>query len=195
MTTFIARFNRRSSLVAPPSLAADRRGFTLAEVLIALTLCGIVLAISSGSLLFLSKSTAGLGNYQEMNMTSRFALEAFASDARMTVDVNFATPSSVSLDVYNSTGGEDTVVYDYDATAGTFSRTADGKTKVLLEDVERLSLTYFTLLPDVQATKPLEVKKIQLQAEMRRSALSVKNTNEIISARFMMRNRAVSNGG
>lgn len=177
------------------SLGRGRRAFTLTEVLITLTLCGIVLAASTGSLLFLAKTTKGLGNYQEMNMSSRFTLEDFGSDARMTVDINSATASAVSLEVYDASGGISTVVYAYDADAGTFSRTAGGSTDVILKDVQTLNLVYFNLYgvkDDDGSINPLEVKEIQLQAEMQRSVLSIKNTNEIISARFMMRNRSVS---
>lgn len=184
MTTTTDRSRRRSRL-------GCRKGMTLVEVLITLTLSGLVLAASTGSLLFLAKTTKGLGNYQEMNMASRFTLEDFGSDARMTMDVNSATSSSVSLEVYDSTGGVSTVVYTYDATAGTFSRTVGGTTKVLLKDVSSLNLVYYNLHGD-STTTALEVKEIQLQAEMRRDVLSISNTNEIISARFMMRNRSVS---
>lgn len=182
MTTTIALSSSRKSRSG---------GFTLAEVLVAVTLSGLVLSIAVGSLLFLTKSTAGLGNYQEMNMNSRFALETFASDARMTVDVVSFGATSVTLKVYNSSGSTDTIVYSFDEVSGLFNRTRNGQTSVLLRDVESVSLSYFTLRRAV-ATTALEVKEIQLIAEMRRDVLSVRNTNEIISARYMMRNRAVS---
>jgi len=168
-----------------------KRGFTLVEVLIVTTLCGLVLAVSTGSLLFLAKSTQGLGNYQEMNMTSRFALEAFGSDARMTDDVNSVSSSQVSLEVYNSSGGTDTVVYAYDADEGVFSRTQNGTTKSILEDVQSLSFVFYNLNGS-ETTNLIEIKEIQLRAEMQRTVLTLDNTNEIISARYMMRNRSVS---
>ncbi|MBK1879940.1 PilW family protein [Pelagicoccus mobilis] len=172
----------------------SKKGMTLVELLITMSLCGLVLAASTGSLLFLAKSTRGLGNYQEMNMASRFALEDFGSDARMTSDVNSASDSRVSIEVYNSSGSTDTIVYSYDADAGTFSRTEGGVTRVLLEDVITLSLNYFNLSGVAldSSPNPLEVKEIQLQAEMYREVMQIGNTNEIISARFMMRNRRVS---
>ncbi len=164
---------------------------TLVEVMIAITLCGVVLAVSTGSMLFLAKATKGLGNYQGMNMASRFALEDFGSDARMTKDVNYANASSMSLEVYDSSGGLTTVIYRYDSSEGTFSRVIGSTTEVILEDVESLSLVYYNLHGNATTTE-LEIKEVQLQAEMRRNVLSIKNTNEIISARFMMRNRSVS---
>lgn len=163
------------------------------EALIATTLGGIVLAIATGSLLFLSKTAAGYGNYQHMNMTSRTALEAFASDARMTKDVNSATATAASFEVSNSAGSTDTVVYAFDEAAGTFTRRVNGgPVHALLEDVESLTLTYFNLKL-LETTLPIEVKEVQLHAIMQRKVLRIGNTNEIISARFLMRNRAVSN--
>lgn len=173
-----------------------KRGFSLVELMVGMGLATLVLGISTGSLLFLSKSTAGFGNYQQMNMTSRLALDTFASVARMTVDVNSVSDSGCSLEVYNATGGMDTVVYQFEANSGEFSRSVNGgAADVILENVEFLDLDYFNIKPTNNATTiPLEVKEIQLQATLRRNVLSVGNTNEIISARFMMRNRAVSNG-
>lgn len=172
-------------------IAGMREGMTLPEVLIALALGGLLLAAAVGSLLFLAKTSKGLGNYQEMNMASRFTLEDFGSDARMAAGVNAASASSVSLEVYDSSGGLTTVSYRYDSDAGTLSRTTEGVVDVILKDVDGLSLIYYNLYGN-PTTNLLEIKEIQLQAEMRRSVLSIKNTNEIISARFMMRNRTVS---
>lgn len=169
----------------------SKRGFTLVEVLITTLISGVVLAVATGSLLFLAKSTAGIGNYQEMNMSSRFALEQFASDARMTADVNSATSTAVSLEVYDSTGALETVGYFFDSGTGEFSRTAGGVARVLLSDVDSVDLKYFTLRRDA-TTVLLEMKEIQLQVVMKREVLNVGNTNEILSARFMMRNRSVS---
>ncbi|MBD5781801.1 prepilin-type N-terminal cleavage/methylation domain-containing protein [Pelagicoccus sp. NFK12] len=182
-----------------------RSGFTLVEVMVGLVLGGLVLAASTGSLLFISRGAAGLGNYHDMNMRSRFMLDKFASDARMTVDVNSASSTAVSLDVYNSTGGLDTIVYSYDPDALLFSRIvypdqdmAAGVSDVILENVEALTFTYFNMIYDSstgeleETTNLLEIKEIQLEALMEMSALNTLNTNQIISARYMMRNKKVS---
>ena len=182
-----------------------RRGFTLVEVMVALVVGGVVLAASTGSLLFLARAASGLGNYHDMNMRSRFMLDKFSSDARMAVDVNSATTTAVSLDVYNSSGGLDTVIYTYDALGQVFSRVlypdqdmSAGVPDVILDDVEALTFTYFNMIFDTatqqlqKTTSLLEIKEIQLEALMRTSALNTINTNQIISARYMMRNKKVS---
>lgn len=173
------------------------------EVLVAASLTGIVLSASIGSLLFLAKSTKGVGNYQEMNMESRFALEDFGSDARMTAEVNAAGTTALSLDVYDSTGGISRIIYQYNADTMSMTRTVGGISSdpfdtvgantvdTVLEDVVSLSFIYYDLHGN-PTTNVLSVKEVQIQAEMQRNVLKITNTNEIISARFMMRNRAVS---
>jgi prepilin-type N-terminal cleavage/methylation domain-containing protein len=172
-------------------LPASRRAFTLVETMIALSVGVLVLGAATGSLVFFARGTASVGNYQEMNMTGRWALETFASDSRMAADVLEATSARVSLEVYDADGGTETVVYAYHPETGAFTRAAGGKTAVLLEDLVSLDLAYFDHRHGV-ANAPLEIKEIQLRAVMRRKALSVGNTNEIISARYMMRNRGVN---
>lgn len=198
MTTTIvrSRSRRRRDL---------RRGFTLAEMLIAMAIGGLILAAGTGSLLFISRGAASLGNYHDMNMRSRFMLDKFASDARMAVNVNTANATEVSMDIYNSTGGLDTVVYSYDSGSQSFSRVlfpdgnmTAGQPDVILENVVDLSFTYFNMIYDSvtrqlqETTNLLEIKEIQLEALMRLGALNTINSNQIISARYMMRNKKVN---
>ena len=189
MTTTIAHSSKTSGRIDAP--VSRKNGFTLAEVLVAISLAGMVLAFSVGSLVFLARTSKGTWNYQEMNVQSRFALEKFASDARMTADVNTASSSQVSLEVYNSDGSTTTVVYQFIDDRDVFVRIVGGVEEVLLEDVDTLDLKYYTLRREL-TTSRLAVKEIQLEAVMQREVLSATNTNEIISARFMMRNRSVS---
>lgn len=201
MITTIAR----SSPPAGRRRLASRRGFSLVEMLLAAGIAGLVLAASTGSLLFIARGAAGVGNYHDMNMRSRFMLDKFASDARMAVDVNAASATEVSLDVYNGSGGLDTVVYTYDAATEVFSRVlypdrdmTAGESDVILSNVKSLEFTYFNMIYNSttkvlqEATNLLEIKEIQLEALMEQSALNTLNTNQIISARYMMRNKKVS---
>lgn len=175
---------------------ASRRGFTLAEVLVSMALAGIVIAASTGSLMFMAKSTAGMGNYQDMNSSSRYSLEQFGTDARMTVDVKAAATDFVALDTWAGTGVTTRIEYVFNAAAGTLTRQVKNsggaviESRVFLRDVSDLALIYYQV-DRSETTSLASIKEIQLQATMRRRALNVGNTNEIISARFMMRNRAV----
>ena len=193
-TTGHSNFRKRKSL-------RRRAGFTLIEMLIAISIGGIVLAAATGSLVFLVRGSAGLANYHDMNLRSRLMLDKFASDSRMSENVNSATSTSVSLEVYNSSGGLDTVVYAFNSVAGTFKRTVypggdvtKGYEDVILENVTTLNFTYYTLLRTTlsEPVTLISIKEIQLDALMKLHALETVNTNQIISARYMMRNKKVS---
>ncbi len=69
--------------------------------------------------------------------------------------------------------------------------------EVLLFDVDDLNFIYYRLVdPEVTGEDPIakttpEVKHVQLEARLERRVLNLTNTNYIISARFMMRNKDV----
>ncbi len=54
-------------------------------------------------------------------------------------------------------------------------------------------MNYYRYNRDELALNPLETKHIQLEAKLQRNVLGITNTNYIISARFMMRNKDVTN--
>lgn len=193
MTFTTARSNRLGK-------RAKRSGFTLVEVMVALTIGVMVLGIASGSLVFLARSSVAASNYQNMGTSGRKALEYFSSDARMTSDVLGIAVYSGSkrayatvLQVYKEGGGTETIRYTYDSSGGTFTRVSPSGSTTLLSGVQRLFLTFYDINGN-ETDDLLAAKEVQLSAKMERKALTLDNTDEIISARFMMRNRIVSGG-
>lgn len=174
----------------PPSFR-ERDGFSLAEVLIALAIFSLITAGLVSSFDFIYKSSIGMGNYADMNVQSRRTLDIFGREVRTATDVTSASATSVTIVVPDG-AGTSTITYAFNATDNTFDRTEGGTTMALLKDVDTCSLTYYTLR-GVTTTALLEVKNIQLEAEMIRKVLHLKNTNQVISARYMLRNRTVSN--
>lgn len=170
-----------------------RSGFTLMEVMISLTLGTLVLGMATGGLLFMSRSLTSLTHYTEMSQHSRIALELFGRDIRMATNVY--TANNHTLSILRTDANNTTVLVDYvyNPQTKTFSQqTGNNAPQIILRDVDELEINYFTLRGD-PTTNPLEVKEVQLEALMRRTALTVGATNYIISAQFMMRNRQVSN--
>lgn len=177
-------------------------GFTLVEVIVAMTIGVFILASSYATIMSLAKGSESMINFSEMNGQTRTALELFGRDSRMARDVESATANTVRLE-RSISGTVYDVVYAYVPTAGTFTRTVyeDDTTtiaglpdanKTLLFDVDELALTYYTLRHD-ETVKPISIKHVQLEAKLERKVLNIANTNYIISARFMMRNKDVSN--
>lgn len=181
---------------------SERSGFSLVEVLIALSIAVVMLVTVYATVISMAKGSESMINYAEMNAQTRFALEQFGRDARMASGVDSASPTAIRLEREFS-GTLYDVEYVYSGAGGTFRRTVydEGTSNVaglsdadavLLFGVHQLTLNYYTLRND-PTTNPVEIKHVQMEALMQRSVLSTTNSNDIISTRFMMRNRDVSN--
>ena len=85
-----------------------------------------------------------------------------------------------------------TVNYTFDNAADELVRTYDGTSTILLSNVDQFALSYFDLTRN-STTNALSVKEVQIEAILLKKTLNLSNTDEIISARFILRNRRVSN--
>jgi len=170
---------------------SDRRAFTLAELMLAITIGGIVLAGAATTVNLWARSSVAVGNYADMSGTCRRALDIFASDVRMANDVSVSTADTFTFTAYGSGTSSVTVSYVFDDTNDTLTRTYDGTSRVILENVEKFGLTYSDLTLST-TTNPLSVKVVQIKAILQKKVINLSNTDEIISARFMLRNRRVS---
>lgn len=183
----------------------DKKGFSLVEVMVAMAISMIFLATTYATLFSLSSGSESMINFSEMNGQSRFALELFGRDARMARDVytdqTHAFSDSEMWITRRADPSSSAVIrvgYIYDKNSSTFTRIVEdtsGNTlseRVLLYDITELKLNYYRYINNQTALNPLETKHVQLEAELQRKVLALKNTNYIISARFVMRNKDVT---
>lgn len=163
------------------------------EMLMATVLATLVLAIAASATLALAKGSQSLINYSEMNTESRFALENLGRNIRSANSVVTVNASEVRFTRITGDGSVEEIqyVYDQDAETLTYRNVTTDESKVLLHDINTLTLNFYTLRHNT-TTNPIEVKHIQLEAELRREVLNLVNRNYIISARFMLRNHRVS---
>lgn len=176
------------------------RGYSLAEVLIALSILSIATVAMTQTLIFVIRSNVSVGNYLMMNKESRIGLEYFGRDMRMTKEVRVATPTSIEVLVE---GLEDETIITYQietvtdpehdnkTTKALVRTTDDGDRKVLFYHMNALVFEYFDMR-DNATTLPTNIKKVQIDAEMLRKVQQLENTNHVLSARFTMRNRIIS---
>lgn len=178
-------------------------GFTLVELIVATAISGIVLASIVGTFLTFAIGARSVGAYSEMSSASRSALENFARDVRAAEDVTVADESTLVMTspstAYHTNS---TVTYDYDEAAKLFFRVEEDNVgneisnRVLLHGVEDFVFSYFDPLGnslDVTSSSILlSVKGVQVDAKLLRSISTKEATDYIISARFMMRNRPVT---
>lgn len=183
----------------PRRARRGRAGFTMVEMMIAMTVTMLVMAGLGQSFMLLTKNFYAVGNYVDLSAQSRNTLGWFGRDMRMTSNVYKAETTDgdgdglVTLDVdIQTSSGTVGVTYEYDINAQTFSRTSGGNTEVLLRDCRALTLDYFDI-NGASTTNLPSIKKVQLSAITERYVQSVENTDLLITATYMMRNRNVTN--
>lgn len=192
------------------TLFNSKKGFSLAEIMVATTISAFILTSAYATIMSLAKGSESMINFSEMNGQTRVALELFGRDMRMASDVETASEQVVKVQkkVYIPSSNANIacdITYEFVPSAETFTRTIvrrdTGTTiedRILLYDVDALKFTYYSLINPTDpwvspaAHNPLEVKHVQIEAKLQRNVLNLKNTNYIISARFMMRNKDVS---
>jgi len=180
-----------------------RQAFSIVELIVATTISAIVLTSMVATFMVFAAGTKSVAAYSEMSTQSRKSLEIFARDLRAADDVTMATESDLVV-VYPKTSFYDaiTVQYSFDESVGIFSRIEwdelDNVTsnETLLDGVEQFAFEYYDPLGNQLAyTTPsllLSIKSVRIDSEMSRDISRTEATDYIISARFMMRNRPVT---
>lgn len=161
------------------------------ELMLSIAIGGALLAAATTSINLWARSSMSVGNYADMSGSCRRALDIFASDVRMANDVSVSTANTFTFTAFDSGSGTVTVSYAFDSGNDTLTRTYDGNSRVILEDVDQFGFSYSDLTLSATAN-PLSVKVVQIEAVLQKQVLNMNNTDEIISARFMLRNRRVS---
>jgi prepilin-type N-terminal cleavage/methylation domain-containing protein len=177
----------------------NKSGFSLVEVMVSMTIATFILASSYATLISLSKGTESMVNFSEMNAQTRIALEYFGRDARMASAVIHASTTSFRLE-REMGGNQIEVRYRYVPDSKIFERIqfdSSGNVterRTILYDVDELFFNYYTARQNpTNGTGLADIKHVQLEAKLERNVLNITNTNYIISARFMMRNKHVAN--
>lgn len=175
-----------------------RRGVTLIELIVALSISTFALAAIIGSFLFIARSSLLSQAYSGMDTEARIGLEIFGRDARMAIQVNGSTLATdrVSFLVPTSRTATATVTYEYDAATKIFYRNRGmADERELIRGVDVFVLNYYTIVEDPStglpeaASVPSEAKQVQIQLRALREGVSrATATNNVISARYVLRN-------
>ncbi len=184
MTTTTNHSNKRSN--------SKKRGYTLIEIMVSMSIMSLVLTGVTSSFTFLTKTALGLGNYVIMNQDSRVGLELLSRDIRMASDINFMDDDNLTITVPVGGGGTTVIDYSYEAEQGLVNREEGGETTTILKDIEDFDFNYYTFL-SVETANILEVKEVQVEAKMVKEIYNMENTSHLISARYLMRNKIVNN--
>lgn len=125
-----------------------RRGFTLAEFLVAIGLGGIlILAVASLSL-YSGRSLAAMLNYVDLDNNSRSALDILSRDIRQCNRLksfvgSSTAATSITLEDYDGTD----LTFTWDSAARTLTRIKSGATKTLLTECDTLAFALYQRNP------------------------------------------------
>lgn len=177
-----------------PRTRSRRAAFTLIETLVAGGLSGIILAAVLSSFVYLGRAGVGLQHYSDMASQSRVMLQQFGQDVRQATAATWTDADTLVLTVDGTA-----VTYDYNAGAKNCSRTTGGQPRVLVRGISSIQFRAFDINGQVLnlaanlAAANGATKMIQLEIDMARSSQSLGSaTGEVISARFVLRNKKVS---
>jgi hypothetical protein len=145
------------------------------------------------SVIFISRSCLSMTDYADMDQQARRALEVFGRDVRMARDLSNFSSTGVTLDVVTGSGSE-SVTYSYRAADQTFYRNYGTASQMaLISNITTFALKRYTL-QQTPADNDLTTKQLQLELRsVHAGAARTQASNNVISARFIMRNKAVSN--
>jgi type II secretory pathway pseudopilin PulG len=185
--------------------AARRRAFTLAELMIAMTLTVVAMSGILSTALMITRSGYRVDQYTDMENESRKSLEQFGQDVRMAQDVTWHDANSLTLTLPIDATSANTINcrYTYDPVAKTLTRITTGKTTVLLTGIEQCTLMGFKINGDPTHTSATpatpwvtisnSTKQLQLSVSSKRTqTTSIETAQKVISARFILRNKRVT---
>ena len=109
-----------------------KAGFTLVELLIGVTLSGMVMAAVLSSYIYLGRSFGRLANQQILESEARRTLAYFTKDVQAATGFSGNPSAAGCILTQNTSSGTTTVTYAYDSSAGTFTRTPAGGTALVL---------------------------------------------------------------
>jgi prepilin-type N-terminal cleavage/methylation domain-containing protein len=178
---------------ASDSTRLRRRGFTLTELLVSMALAMMVLAAVFSSLIFVTRSCLATTDYAGMDGEAREGLERFSREVRMADGVSSFSTTGIRLHVPTSSSSY-WVNYTYVPQDRIFYRAyGTASQEALITGVETLTLKRYTLL-QTPANNDLETKQLQLELRaVRTGPAQAFASNNVISARFILRNKVVSN--
>jgi Tfp pilus assembly protein PilW len=117
---------------------------TLAEMMVAMALGGLVLVTALTLTFYSNRSYASMVNYVELDRTSRMALDTMTSDIRQADKLtSYSTNQLVFQSTDPNTGATNSLTYSYSPGNKTLTRTLSGQSKVLLKGCDLWKATMY----------------------------------------------------
>lgn len=187
----------------PEPRPAGRGGFTLVEVLIAVTLSVFILAGVLSANLQVIRGGVRLAQYAEMDSQVRRALDFLGRDLKSASNLTWNNSSDLTLTIPSGSGTTAQVTYAWTAASGTFFRVAGASSAVVAGRLELVrgipvlpdgsaGVTFARFTRDgVAATTDAATKSVQINLTVSRSGSALPSANQkAVSATFTLRSKA-----
>jgi prepilin-type N-terminal cleavage/methylation domain-containing protein len=137
----------------PVSSRRNTRGFSLAEVLVATALAGMVAAMVMGAFMYSATSFSAMGNYSDLDRNSRNAVDMLGREIRnSSALLSFSTNAPKFMTFTNVTKAQAiTVTYDSVNHALTLARTGL-PTLTLLTQCDQWDFSLYSKAPNISTT-------------------------------------------
>lgn len=177
----------------PSQTPGRRKGFSLVELMVAVTEGSIVMALVLG--IFTASIVVGtsVGNYADMHERNKIAIAAFESDLRETQRLTSFAADGLTAEMYQNfnpltgIGTLTTVTYKYvPGPAGQTKGVVTRNGSTLFTDVKNCSFTYFDANDTPMSSG--NPSKVLITATMRRTNLGRQNSDYPVSAVVVLRN-------
>ncbi len=178
-------------------------GFTMVEMMVAIGLTAVLLSSLMGLYVSGLLSFAAMGNYQNLEVKSYYALDTLSREIRNSnLVIGYVTNQSLTLSnsyARNGAGQINIITYDSTAQIVTLQRTGQ-PTMTNLTGCDAWSFALYTRAPDTNsfstnivftvATNASACKLIQLSWKCSRTILGSKlNTESVQTAQIVLRNK------
>ena len=172
-------------------------GFTLIESLVAVAAACIVLMALMTAYSMTTRGFAAAGNYSDMERDARMTLDSLTRDARLATGLTAYASSDISLAVVTNFAADGTVtgakVVRYYRGLGANSnhlyRVEGGQTYTIANNVTALQFIEYDRNLATNGIQPSDCKLLQVDITMRKFTLETPNSEEILSARVVLRNK------
>jgi len=176
---FIKRLNNR------------RSGFSLMEMLVALGIGSMVLAVMGSFSMWSGRSFAALANYADLDNASRNALDVMTRDIRQVKSLYSCTSNQLAF--IDSDG--QILYFNYGRETKTLTRVKLGVSTTLLKGCDLMMFNIYqrntsnnTYNQFPTATNPIQTKVVQLNWTCSRKVLANLNTESVQTAKIVIRN-------
>lgn len=148
-----------------------RRGFTLIELVVSLSVVGILVTAIGSTIVVATRSLPTSGGYAETQASVGRTLMVLGEDVRLATSASVSNARDLTLTVPDRTGddNEETIVYSWSATGGApFVRTFNGESHDVIGSINTINMTAIkrsSIDTDGRTSTPSDRIKIALRTQ------------------------------